>query len=487
MRDRFGHILPCFLLTTVYSLLLYSYPPGWSDDIRVSLPGQDCSTPDIAIDSSCNIWIVWHVYHPPYPYPADIYYAKLDSCGNFLIPPTDLTQSPNIKSWFSRIAVDQRNRVHIIWREPGPHGYAVYYARLDEQGKIEIGPKMLIDAPTATFSWLRDEIEVDREGHLAIVWDGYTDDYRVFYSEADTGGNLSIDSVNVSPGLDASNQEIGVDTFQTMKNHIFFRSFLPPSIIYNIFYSRLDDQGNPEVLGRRVSHGDRKDLHPAAVTDGAGNVHCVYSRGLVEGSQLTSDPYYFKLDSMANYLIPETDLYPDPHLTGSPDITIDLKQRLHLIWDQTHNIVSRSWLTYTVLDTAAHFLIEPMTVVDTLHILKSSMPRIAVDKHNRVHLVWQDVTQSPIAVYYKYGDPFIDIEEKPKATISPPSFYPNPFNDVLRIHKKGRISVYDITGRFIADLTGKKTWQPIGLPSGVYILTIREDDKLKTLPVIYLR
>jgi len=68
---------------------------------------------------------------------------------------------------------------------------------------------------------------------------------------------------------------------------------------------------------------------------------------------------------------------------------------------------------------------------------------------------------------------------------------PNPFNPVVRITLTGApsrgaaLKVYDLSGRLVADLTGKSGWNASGNASGTYVIVARSQGLVSTRKIIY--
>ncbi|GAI57405.1 unnamed protein product, partial [marine sediment metagenome] len=121
--------------------VLYSYPPGWSDDILLT-PEDDMQrgNPDLDVDTYNNVWTVWDsgswVNNT-----AEVLYSKRDSLGDSLIPETNVSNNV-LYSHLQRVAVDASNNVQFIWREISPQGLGIGHAKLANDGS-EIVPSHL--------------------------------------------------------------------------------------------------------------------------------------------------------------------------------------------------------------------------------------------------------------------------------------------------------------------------------------------------------
>ncbi len=69
------------------------------------------------------------------------------------------------------------------------------------------------------------------------------------------------------------------------------------------------------------------------------------------------------------------------------------------------------------------------------------------------------------------------------------SMYPNPFNSALEISLPAdyEVSIYDCSGKRLAQNKGSFVWRPQNLPSGIYIIRAANDHSVLTERVVYLK
>jgi hypothetical protein len=206
-------LLPVYLHSRVAPLVLGLLPiiclaGDWSDDIRLTQGASWAAYVHLSSDSQSNIHLVWGMEEGG----ADnIWYAKADSIGQIVIAPKQVTYTSE-PSWCPELVVDSRDQVHIFWRELGPTGLDVWYTKLDTSGESLIPPKMVVDANGTIFDWLKPAVGVDHNDNLHLVWDQSDDNTEIHYTKLDNGGDVLVEDVYLSwQGYDAREAAIALD------------------------------------------------------------------------------------------------------------------------------------------------------------------------------------------------------------------------------------------------------------------------------------
>jgi hypothetical protein len=103
----------------------------------------------MAMDSLQFLHVVWHL-----EVPMGVVYTKLDTLGNYVIPPMAVVDTPQaVWPGLPRIAVDHSNRLHLVWEDQRSRSVDIYYKRGENETGIEESdePKT-IEPPKLTVS-----------------------------------------------------------------------------------------------------------------------------------------------------------------------------------------------------------------------------------------------------------------------------------------------------------------------------------------------
>jgi hypothetical protein len=474
----------------VMPYLIFAYPPGWSDDILLTPETNGYrDEPDICIDSYNNVWVVWDSVTLGNGY---IYYSKRDSLGNCIIPETVLPDPQSSCIGNARVVVDRGNNVHIEWTEPSPTGLGIGYAKLDSNGMIIVSPKIAMPGYGGGGNH-RYDIALDKYGNINVAWvELPLEAWQISYTKLDSMGDTLISRVRVSPvGMNSIWPGIGVDSMANI--HLGYRTD-SAGVSDRLTYSKLDKNGNILISNKVLGIG----MAPTIICDQSQNVHMVYIDPTGPGIGIK----YLKLDQDGDFIVPPKTISVHEN-NNYVHMAMDSLQFLHVVW----HLEVPMGVVYTKLETLGNYVIPPIAVVDTPQAIWPGCPRIAVDRSNRLHLVWDDQRLGSVDVYYKRGENEAGIEEYDgPEVIAPPklSASPNPFFKETTIEyaiisspQSPYISVYDISGRkvrefAIANKRGNIVWDGtnasgIPLPAGIYYIELSGIDNEISAKVILLR
>jgi len=498
-------ILSCILHLT--SCILFSYPPGWSDDILISPATASYyrDHPDVGTDTENNVWVIWDSLGWG---TGVVYYSKCDSLGNSIIPETQVSTSGYSRR--CELAVDKSDNVHIIWRELSPIGFGIGYVKLANDGSVIIPACLAVNGAGGSSRPFFNMAFDHQEKSLHIAWEEVPSGYeQISYTLLDSLGNTLVGNVRVStPDTSAYYPGIGVDS--AGNNHIAYRS--DSSAIARLIYTKLDKYGNVLVPNKTISTGSS----PFVICDENHNVHIFYRHW---STTRRNDIYYIKLDNDGNVLIPPTCVsIPLYESNVACHAALDSQQFLHIVWEAILAQQADRFL-YTKMDTSGNTVISPMEVVHPPHTFWAIYPCIAADYSNRLHLVWADGRiDTVLRIFYKRGENENTIEEIARlktANLSKISVFPNPFKQMTEIRyqipegvdsrQKSVVSmkIFDASGRLVRSFPIINLCNPnksvvsvywagtddIGnhLPAGVYFIRLSSSTLTQSIPIILLR
>jgi hypothetical protein len=129
--------------------------------------------PAIAVDVNNHIHVVWQDYTPG---TADIFYKKSTNGGIYWAKKR-LTYNPS-NSYAPSVSVDSNNYIHVVWYDPAPGNWEIYYKK-STNGGTNWATKRL--TWTSGYSYLPD-IAVGSNHHIHVVWqDETTGNFEIYY------------------------------------------------------------------------------------------------------------------------------------------------------------------------------------------------------------------------------------------------------------------------------------------------------------------
>jgi len=144
---------------------------SWSTPQNISHTPQGAQSPQLAVDQSGAVHVVWGDYST-----GSIYYARRDSGGTWSSPQNishGLGSAQN-----QQLAVDNSGAVHVIWSS-----YEIYYTRRGTDGTWSSPQKISADL----FSF-DPQLAVDEQGTAHVVW---LVGYDVYYVRRASAGGWS--------------------------------------------------------------------------------------------------------------------------------------------------------------------------------------------------------------------------------------------------------------------------------------------------------
>lgn len=492
-------------LIVLIPIILHAYPEGWSDDMLLTPEDSRIrSNPDIDVDAFNNVWVTWDSVTWTV---GEILFSKRDSMGSAMIPESNISNNVS-RSVCGKVAVDDTNRVHVVWRDASPQGDGLWHSALRNDGSVYVPSHLVVSGAGGFSSTLFPEVAMNRFYEINTIWDERPSGYnQMNYTKLDTGGNCLIEKVRVSnESVNALWPGLGVDSMGN--NHFGFRTDTVGATD-RLTYTKLDRNGNVVIPNTVLGAG----FLPSLIADQMQNIHILYGATTGSGNSIM----YLKLDQTGNIIIPPR-IISVYESNNWPHMAMDSLQYLHAVWEAESG---GTWpIMYAKLDTQGNFVIPPMQVVYPPHTLGGGMARIAVDRNNRLHLVWVDQRMNPgvtTDIFYKRGENETGIEELPETDCQTIKFSvaPNPFRyaTTIRYSILGEVVTMEIfdssgrlvkvfglvspaspcgAGRAIFDHLGAAVWDGTDneghyLPAGVYFIRLGTRDHKVIEKVILLK
>ena len=149
----------------------------WTANKRLTWTSGSSEFPAIGVDSSDNLYAVWQDNTPGN---SEIYCRKSTDGGTTWITTRRLTFNSGF-SYFPDIAVDTSGRIHVVWEDSTPGNPEIYYRRSTDGGTTWITTRRL----TWTSGWSEvPAIGVDSSDNLHLVWqDNTPGNYEIYYKK----------------------------------------------------------------------------------------------------------------------------------------------------------------------------------------------------------------------------------------------------------------------------------------------------------------
>jgi hypothetical protein len=149
----------------------------WPKFKRLTQNAGDSQHPDIAVDSSNTIHVVW--YDETFIIP-EIFYRRSTNGGETWDNVRRLTWNAG-SSEYPAIAADSSNRTHVVWQDISPGNYEIYYKRSTNGGSTWSKYKRLTWNSGPSYN---PDIALDSSNNIHVVWADVTPgNFEIYYKK----------------------------------------------------------------------------------------------------------------------------------------------------------------------------------------------------------------------------------------------------------------------------------------------------------------
>jgi hypothetical protein len=176
----------------------------WLGNQRLTSGGPS-ENPVIQTDSLDSMHIVWSNFTSNH---YQIYYKKLSSTGNEIIHDKQVS-STTASAQYPSLGIDSANNVHIVWQDNRNANWQIYYSKLDSNGNIVINNRQITARMTPS---QYPVIKISETNNVHIAWQDYEfGNYEIYYNKLDNNGNTLIPETRITlEGTASEHPSIGL-------------------------------------------------------------------------------------------------------------------------------------------------------------------------------------------------------------------------------------------------------------------------------------
>src|SRR5690242_7908193 len=222
----------------------------FSPVIKVSHDINSPGEPQVAVDSAGSINIVWSDLTTACgaSCPISIFFSRSTDGGVTFSTPLNVSNDSATTS-FPQIALDASGNIDVIWNDNSPGYTAVFFSRSTDGGHTFSTPTN-ISAPSGGFlNQLRPGIAVDASGNISVGW-LQNGGNIVFTHSSDGGANFSA-PVSLGTGA-AVSPSVVVDSAGSV--NVLWEAAVSGHNPFDVFYTRSADGGATFSTPRDVSN-----------------------------------------------------------------------------------------------------------------------------------------------------------------------------------------------------------------------------------------
>jgi hypothetical protein len=240
----------------------------WSAAKRVTWTAGAALLPALAVDSSSVLHMVWQ---DDVSGNAEIYYKQSNDEGETWTLSKRLTWNSG-DSHSPDLAIDSSDNLHLVWSDNSPGGVEIYYKKSTDGGITWTANKRITWMSSVQ---LGPKIAVDSSDNPHVVWqDALPGSGDIYYRKSEDGGTTWEASKKLS-GSGKTFGEISIGVALAGQIYVVWNDSLTGT--NELYYKKSTSGGDTWSLGQRITYllGDSRD--PAFVLDSLGEVNLVWS------------------------------------------------------------------------------------------------------------------------------------------------------------------------------------------------------------------
>jgi hypothetical protein len=375
---------------------------------------KDDFGPAIAVDQSGTIYVVWNIEEPG---DTGIYFSRSTDRGVTFSPAVRVNDNvaypPSFDAYQPDVAFDSTGNIYVVW-----HDYRAWaddnaytspidiYLDKSMDGGATWGTDVKVTSGTGYYPWsFQPYIAVNQKtGHIDISYTDYNrywpeGDYGDVYVSRSVDGGASFGAkVKVDDTGDTTEQGFSSIAVDPLSGGVFVAFYDLRGGDRDIYVAKSTDDG--QIFGTNVRANDvttNDQEEPTVRVDGLGNVFVVW-KDWRDDSDPTTAPYLNDIylarstDGAATFgpSVRVTDEYmnADYGYNFPPRLAVDPSGYVHVTWHDLRNGSSMCYYDRS-LDGGLSFS-QDTVVHDNLDNISHSLPRLAEDGRGGVHFAWMD-------------------------------------------------------------------------------------------------
>src|SRR5712691_4339909 len=359
----------------------------FSTPTNVSKSSGFSFSPRIAVDTNGGVNVVWVDNTPGH---QTIFFSRSTDGGVTFSTPVNISNDPS-DSANPQIAVDATGNISVVW-ENDTINLGVFYAHSTDGGVSFSSPLPLT---TNTSGSSGPQLAVDANGNICVVWeDDFSTRAHVSFSpSADKGATFATPQLNLSKDSTGNSTApmIALDGGGNI-NVVWVDN--SPSY-FAIFFTRSSDNGTTFSTAKGISNTSGNSTNPQLAVDASGNVDVVWQHNTPQ--VFNSDIFFARsADGGATFTNPPLNVSISATTGNStfPWMTVDASGGINLGWQyssagKAHIVFARS------VDAGATFPTQNLSN-DYDSNSSSGGVQIASDKNGNLDVVWSaDTVQLP--------------------------------------------------------------------------------------------
>jgi hypothetical protein len=239
----------------------------WSLPVNISNNSGDSWDPDIAVDSTGTLYLVWSDFSFVY---KQILFSRSTDNGSTWSLPTNISNNSG-SSLNPTISLDSGGNLNLAWSDEIPGNFEILFSRSTDNGSTWSLPVYVTQTSYDSYD---PTITADNAGNLNLAWTYATpQNWEIFFSRSTDNGSTWILPVNISNTAFGSYEPtIIVDSAGNL--NLAWRDDTTGND--EILFSRSTDNGSTWSLPKNISNTSKGSTYPTITVDSAGNIHLAW-------------------------------------------------------------------------------------------------------------------------------------------------------------------------------------------------------------------
>ena len=238
----------------------------WQPAKRLTWTSGNCFFPRIAADSSGHLHLVWFTGESG---DENVFYKKSTNAGTSWSARTRLSYSSGL-SQDPDIAVDSSDALHVVWFDSGPGNYEIYHKKSADGGDSWSSSRRT--TWTSTLSRY-PALAIDAEDALHLLWEeNVSGNFDIFYKKS-TDGSATWSTAKRLTWTSGLSQYPAIAAGPSNGLHLVWTDDTPGD--FEIFYRRSTDGGAVWSTSQKLAWITYEATRPDIVSDPSGGIHVV--------------------------------------------------------------------------------------------------------------------------------------------------------------------------------------------------------------------
>jgi len=350
----------------------------WESPIQLTNLVYESRYPDIQVDGTGNIHVVWRDFYPDNRGPDIFYKKRAGTSWEDYIRLTPETYPSDSGSKYPQLTSDTSNNVHVFWRDDRDADWELYYSKLNSSGTVVVDQKRITADDGQKEQW--HAVVADASDNLHLVWEHRnttTGEYEVHYAKLDNAGNILFSRIVSSDSTKGSYfPKIAVDANSNI--HIVFEKETGTPATREVYYSRWDSNGNQ--IGSMIAVSDQ-DGHPSVrpniIVDDEGNIH-VFWKDERDGVKV----YWSMFNSAGATLVDDTSISDASDSNKWPTTAVGGTGNIYLAWEDDRD--GNQDIYFNLYDGSSW--VGDVRVADSVHVDRD--PELGAGSVDEIYLIY---------------------------------------------------------------------------------------------------